>query len=65
MEHIKERNDIVSWAAYLGCMFVGMGIGMIFDQAGAGMIIGMGGGYIAEGVIEGRNKSADREAGKK
>ncbi len=35
------------------------------EQAGAGMIIGMGAGYIAEGVIEGRNKSADREAGKK
>lgn len=61
MKEIKERNEILSWAAFLGCMFIGMGIGMIFDQAGVGMIIGMGAGYLAEGIIEGMKKSAERK----
>ena len=56
MEEIKKHNDVLSWAVFMGCMFIGMGIGMIFDQAGIGMIIGMGAGYIAEGIIESLRK---------
>lgn len=52
MEEIKERNETLSWSVFLGCMFVGMGIGMIFDQDGTGMLIGMGVGYIASAIIE-------------
>lgn len=37
-------------------MFVGMGLGEIFDQAGIGTLIGMGVGYIAEAIIEGSAK---------
>ena len=56
MENIKERNETLSWLAFFACMFVGMGIGMLFHQAGAGMFIGLGAGYIAEAVIESINK---------
>ncbi len=36
---------------FIGCMFIGMGIGMIFDNAGAGTIIGMGVGFIVESIF--------------
>ncbi len=39
---------------FLACMFLGLGIGMLFDQAGAGIIIGMGIGFLVEGLIGGR-----------
>jgi len=52
MEEIKERNEMLSWSVFFGCMFIGMGIGMLFDQTGVGMFIGFGVGYIAEGIIE-------------
>lgn len=56
MEEIKNNKEALSWAIFLGCMFVGMGVGEIFDQAGIGTLIGMGVGYIAEAIIEGSAK---------
>ncbi len=40
------------WNIFLACMFIGLGIGMLFDQAGAGIIIGMGIGFLVEGLLE-------------
>ncbi|NIK11389.1 hypothetical protein [Alkalibacillus almallahensis] len=43
-----------------GGMFVGLGIGMFFDQAGAGVILGLGLGFILSpilGMIEKRSNS--------
>jgi hypothetical protein len=56
MEQIKEGNDALSWSLFIGCMFIGMGIGELFNQAGVGMFIGMGVGYIAEAIIESNKK---------
>ncbi len=52
MEEIKNRSEMLSWSAFIGFMFIGMGIGSIFDQTGIGMFIGMGVGYLAEAIIE-------------
>ena len=56
MEDIKKKHETISWSVFIGCMFVGMGIGMIFDQTGNGMFIGLGVGYIASAIIESRTK---------
>lgn len=33
--------------AFIGCMILGVGIGMLFDQTGAGSVIGLGAGFLA------------------
>ncbi|WP_411954203.1 hypothetical protein ACKXGF_13440 [Alkalibacillus sp. S2W] len=34
-----------------GGMFVGLGIGMFFDQAGAGVILGLGLGFLLSPIV--------------
>ena len=31
-----------------GCLFLGLGIGMVFDKTGAGVLIGLGAGLLLE-----------------
>lgn len=42
-----EKQEETSEVLFVGCMFLGMGIGFLLDQIGAGMFIGMGVGFIA------------------
>ncbi|NDC42045.1 MAG: hypothetical protein EBZ77_10930 [Chitinophagia bacterium] len=51
MEQVNERVENISWVAFIGFMFLGMGIGACFNQPGIGMLIGMGVGYLAEAVL--------------
>ncbi len=41
---------IAGWALFLASMFIGMGIGMLFNATGAGTIIGMGVGFLLMGI---------------
>lgn len=51
MEQVNERTESLSWTVFIASMFIGMGVGILFGQAGPGTLIGMGVGYIAELVI--------------
>tara|TARA_B100001750_G_C15211550_1_gene448554 strand:- start:470 stop:637 length:168 start_codon:yes stop_codon:yes gene_type:complete len=43
-------GDFYQNPIFVGCMFVGMGIGMYVDDTGAGTILGMGVGFIFKGL---------------
>ncbi|MFD2629916.1 hypothetical protein [Oceanobacillus kapialis] len=46
----------VGWIAFVGCMFLGIGIGMLFDRIAAGTLIGMGTGFVMVALFN-RSKS--------
>lgn len=37
--------------AFVGCLFIGMGIGYIFDGLVAGAMIGMGAGFLLMAMV--------------
>jgi hypothetical protein len=41
---------------FVGCMFVGMGMGMFFGAVGSGMLVGMGVGFIVEQIYSGKKE---------
>lgn len=56
MEHQDKELYKTSGIIFVGCMFIGMGVGDIFDATGPGMFIGMGIGFIASAFFKSRNK---------
>lgn len=46
-----ERGGVI----FIGCALLGVGLGMLFDQIAAGVLIGVGVGFIGMGII-GRSK---------
>ena len=41
-----------SWEIFLACMFIGIGIGILLDAAGAGTLVGMGIGFLLASLIK-------------
>jgi len=46
----RKSTSAVGGLIFVGCMFIGGGIGMIFNHADIGGAIGMGVGFIAMAV---------------
>jgi len=44
-------NNRYGGVAFVGCMFLGIGIGMLVDSVGAGTLIGMGTGFLAMAIL--------------
>ncbi len=56
-ENQEEKDSHVSWYVFIGCMFIGMGIGAVLNHGGEGTMIGMGVGFLASAVYKGeKNK---------
>jgi F0F1-type ATP synthase assembly protein I len=53
-ENNKSKSKIAS-AVFVGCMFLGAGIGMLYDKLTIGGAIGMGIGFLAMAVVWGYN----------
>jgi len=47
----EEEKHRWSWEVFMACMFVGLGLGMIFGESGAGVIIGMGVGFLLSAFV--------------
>ena len=50
MDNNGKANSL-SWAFFVGCMFIGIALGMIYGNVGAGTLIGMGIGLIGKFFI--------------
>ncbi len=51
----KEETKKITGVLFVGCMFVGMGIGFVLHQMPAGLFIGMGVGFLASAAYRARN----------
>ena len=57
MENQNNQNsNKISGAVFVGCMFLGIGIGMIYDKVSIGTLIGMGVGFIASAAVKAKNQ---------
>ncbi|ESU26258.1 hypothetical protein FLJC2902T_27380 [Flavobacterium limnosediminis JC2902] len=50
METQNQNKNKVAGAIFIGCMFLGMGLGMYFDKMTMGIMVGMGVGFIASAI---------------
>lgn len=43
----------------VGCLLVGVGVGMLLDHTGAGTLIGLGVGFVLENALQSRKRGDD------
>ena len=55
MNENKKSTYGIGGLLFVGFMFLGMGLGYIFNDRNTGMYIGMGVGFIAMGILSLRN----------
>ena len=51
----KEETKKITGVLFVGCMFVGMGVGFLTGHLVPGMFIGMGVGFLASAAYRVRN----------
>lgn len=59
MENKKKLTSTIAGVVFVGFMFIGMGIGFILNAIGAGILIGMGAGFLAMGLVYAIYRSKD------
>lgn len=61
MKTSKNNSWMTSSLLLPGCMFIGMGIGMLFNATQVGLFIGMGIGFISTGLIKVLSKNESNQ----
>lgn len=51
MENKTKIRSTVGGIIFVGCMFIGMGLGFYFGHLLPGIFIGMGVGFVAMGIV--------------
>jgi len=54
-EYRKEEKEW-SWEIFVACMFIGIGIGLLFNATGAATLIGMGVGFLLGSLVKLKRK---------
>lgn len=52
----KQQDNWSNGVAISGATLVGLGIGLVFDQAGAGVLIGVGAGFLLMMIMNASRK---------
>lgn len=50
----KHSDQSASGAALTGCIITGVGLGLVFDNPGAGAVLGTGVGFIVMSIMRAR-----------
>ena len=48
---MEKRNRRLISAVFLACLFIGLGVGVALDEAGVGVLIGLGVGFLAAAIV--------------
>lgn len=51
MEKKKDNSSTIAGVVLVGCMFIGIGLGMLYHQTAIGVMIGLGVGFIGMGLV--------------
>lgn len=50
----KNSNEQASGLAFVGCIITGVGLGLVFDNPGAGSVLGTGVGFVVMAIMRSR-----------
>lgn len=50
----KQASYQASGTAFIGCMITGVGLGLVFDNPGAGAVLGTGVGFLVMSIMRSR-----------
>lgn len=48
----KRKEEDVTGLSFVGCLFIGLGIGLLYGNAGGGVLIGLGAGFIVMAFLK-------------
>lgn len=50
MENQKNETNKIAGIIFVGCMFIGIGVGSYINNTGVGTLIGIGVGFLASAI---------------
>lgn len=51
MDNKMKTTSTIAGLIFVGCMFIGLGLGFYFNMIPIGLFIGMGVGFIGMGIV--------------
>ncbi|WP_300566416.1 hypothetical protein [Flavobacterium sp.] len=48
----QNNSNKIAGTLFIGCMFIGLGLGTYFDKTSVGILVGMGVGFIASALAK-------------
>lgn len=53
MENDNKNKSKIGGIVFVGCLFIGLALGMYFNNTGVGVLMGLGVGFLAMGLVMG------------
>lgn len=63
MDKKKNNSSTIGGVVFVGFMFIGLAIGMLYNNTAVGILLGLGVGFVAMGIvwaIASKSDSADK-----
>ncbi len=51
MVHERKNRGTIGGVVFIGCLFIGLALGMLYSKTVIGILLGLGIGFVAMGVI--------------